>query len=89
MQTGRRIANLLRSFNVRHGHTRDHDRPSPRYGSTPVDGPMAGKTLAAEWDDMLDNYYRMMGWDVKTSKPLPETLKSLDLEHIIPDLWEE
>lgn len=89
MQQGRRTMALLRSFNIRHGHTRDDDRPSPRYGSTPVDGPMEGKTLASEWDAMLDNYYRIMGWDEKTSKPLPETLKSLGLEHVIPDLWDE
>ncbi len=88
MRSGRRTMALLRSFNIRHGHTRDDDRPSPRYGSTPVDGPSKGKTLAHQWDEMLDNYYRMMGWDEKTSKPLPETLRNLGLEHIIPDLWE-
>ncbi|MFC2006520.1 aldehyde ferredoxin oxidoreductase C-terminal domain-containing protein, partial [Chloroflexota bacterium] len=89
MQTGRRAVALLRSFNLRHGHTRADDRPSPRYGSTPVDGRAEGKTLAPQWDEMLDSYYRMMGWDEKTSKPLPETLRSLELEHVIPDLWEK
>ncbi len=87
MQIGRRAINLLRAFNIRHGHTRNDDRPSPRYGSTPVDGPSKGKTLASQWDAMLDNYYKMMGWDIKTSKPLPETLRSLGLEHVIPHLW--
>ena len=87
MQIGRRAMNLLRAFNIRHGHTRDDDFPSPRYGSTPEDGPSKGKTLASQWDAMLDNYYQIMGWDVKTSKPLPETLRSLGLQHIIPDLW--
>lgn len=87
MQIGRRTVALLRSFNIRHGHTRDDDYPSHRYGSTPVDGPMEGKTLASQWDAMLDRYYQMMGWDEKTSKPLPETLRNLGLEHIIPDLW--
>jgi len=87
MQIGRRTIALLRSFNIRHGHTRDDDRPSPRYGSTPVDGPMEGKTLTSGWDDMLDNYYRIMGWDEKTSKPLPKTLRNLGLEYVISDLW--
>ncbi|MFC1977338.1 aldehyde ferredoxin oxidoreductase family protein [Chloroflexota bacterium] len=87
MQIGRRSIALLRSFNICHGHTRDDDRPSPRYGSTPVNGPAQGKTLAPQWDVMLDNYYRMMGWDEKTGKPLPETLRILGLEHVIPDLW--
>ena len=38
-------------------------------------------------DEMLDIYYRDMGWDRKTGKPLPETLKKLGLDHIIPDMW--
>jgi len=43
--------------------------------------------LASERDSMLDNYYQIMGWDEKTSKPLTDTLKGLGVEHIIPDLW--
>jgi aldehyde:ferredoxin oxidoreductase len=35
---------------------------------------------------MLENYYTLMGWDPKTGKPLPETLKKLDLEELIKDL---
>ena len=32
---------------------------------------------------MLENYYRFMGWDVETGKPLPETLRNLGLEHVV------
>jgi aldehyde:ferredoxin oxidoreductase len=88
MLIGRRIVALLRAFNIRHGHKREHDWPSPRYGSTPVDGLAQGKSLLGQWDAMLDNYYRMMGWDIDSGKPLPETLKKLGLANIIPDLWE-
>jgi len=84
---GRRIVNLLRAFNVRHGLTPDLEYPSPRYGSTPVDGPSKGINLMTHWEQMLDNYYKLMGWDKKTGVPLPETLKSLSLDHIIKDLW--
>jgi aldehyde:ferredoxin oxidoreductase len=35
---------------------------------------------------MLENYYKLMGWDVKTGKPLPETLEKLDLKELIKDL---
>jgi aldehyde:ferredoxin oxidoreductase len=38
------------------------------------------------WGKMLSNYYSLMGWDRKTGKPLPETLKELGLEDIIPHL---
>lgn len=86
---GRRFANLLRAFNVRHGHTPSIEAPSPRYGSTPVDGPTQGKSIMSEWGKMLDIYYREMGWDRQSGKPLSETLKALGLEHIIPDLWKQ
>ena len=39
------------------------------------------------WDEMLENYYRLMGWDVKSGKPLPETLRNLGLEHVVEDIW--
>ena len=38
---------------------------------------------------MKANYYRQMGWDEQTGKPLPETLRALDLEELIPDFWAE
>ena len=84
---GRRIVNLLRAFNIRHGLTPDLEYPSPRYGSTPVDGPSKGISIMTYWEQMLDNYYKLMGWDRKTGKPLPETLKKLSLDYVIKDLW--
>ncbi|MFC2041122.1 aldehyde ferredoxin oxidoreductase family protein [Chloroflexota bacterium] len=84
---GRRIVNLLRAFNIRHGHTAEMDAPSPRYGSAPVNGPSEGKTIMDYWDELRSGYYELMGWDSKTGKPLPDTLKHLDLEHAIPELW--
>jgi aldehyde:ferredoxin oxidoreductase len=31
---------------------------------------------------MLNKYYQLMGWDRKTGKPLPETIKELGIEDI-------
>ncbi len=84
---GLRIVNLARVYNIRQGHTRELDAPSPRYGSTPVDGPFAGKTYMPSLDYMLDMYYRKMGWDEKTGKPLPETLERLGLGYAIRDIY--
>jgi len=84
---GRRIVNLARVYNFRNGHTRSLEAPSPRYGSTPVDGPFAGKTFMPKLDEMLDDYYQRMGWDKETGKPLPETLKALGLDYAIKDIW--
>jgi aldehyde:ferredoxin oxidoreductase len=85
MEVGRRAVNVARVFNLRHGIRAELDRPSLRYGSTPSDGNAAGRGIIPHWDEMLRNYYNLMGWS-EQGVPLPETLKSLSLEHVIPDL---
>jgi len=82
-----RVANLFRAFNFRHGIKPDIERPSPRYGSTPTDGPAKGMGIMPHWDYMLDNYYQLMGWDRTSGKPFPETLRSLGLEELVADIW--
>ena len=88
MKVGKRAVNLARAFNLRAGIGAELDRPSMRYGSTLSDGPAAGKGIMPHWDNMLRNYYNLMGWDEKKGKPLPETLSSLDLDFVIPQLWQ-
>ncbi len=83
---GRRIINQLRVFNFRHGLDPALEAPSPRYGSTPVDGPAQGKSSAQYFNWMKSFYFQLMGWDPATGRPLPHTLKSLGLEKLIPDL---
>ena len=75
METGKRIVNLLRVFNLRRGISSELDYPSTRYGSIPADGPAQGKSIMPYWQDMLCNYYKHMGWYTETWKPLPDTLK--------------
>ncbi len=87
MEMGRRVVHLLKAFNLVSGITAEMDAPSPRYGSTPVDGLYKGRNIMPYWNDMRRKYYEMMGWDGTTGKPLPETLKKYGLEHVIPDLW--
>ncbi len=87
LEVGRRIVNLLRAFNMRHGHTAEMDAPSPRYGSTPVDGPSKGYTIMTRWNEIRGGYYEGMGWDKNTGKPLPGTLKKYGLDYAIPELW--
>ncbi|MFH1639933.1 MAG: aldehyde ferredoxin oxidoreductase C-terminal domain-containing protein [Chloroflexota bacterium] len=84
---GYRATNVLRAFNLRHGLTVDLERPSPRWSVAPVDGPAKGITIDPHWDAMLDNYYKLMGWDKKTGKPLPETLKALGLENVAAEIY--
>ncbi|MDD5081794.1 MAG: aldehyde ferredoxin oxidoreductase C-terminal domain-containing protein [Dehalococcoidales bacterium] len=84
---GFRAANLLRAFNIKHGIGVELEQPSARWSSAPVDGPAKGITIVSEWENMLDNYYRLMGWDRVTGKPFPETLKAYGLEYVVPDMW--
>ncbi|MDD5492695.1 MAG: aldehyde ferredoxin oxidoreductase C-terminal domain-containing protein [bacterium] len=86
MIIGKRAVNLARIFNLRHGIKAELDAPSIRYGSTPLDGLVAGRGILPHWDKMLRTYYRMMGWDENTGKPLPETLINLGLDDVIAKL---
>jgi aldehyde:ferredoxin oxidoreductase len=86
MTIGRRTINQLRVFNFRHGLDPALELPSPRYGSTPTDGPAEGKSVMPYFQFMKSMYFELNGWDPATGKPLPHTLKSLGLEKLISDL---
>jgi aldehyde:ferredoxin oxidoreductase len=82
---GRRAVNLLRAFNIRHGISPELDVPSRRYGSTPIDGPATGVSIQPLWNDMLANYYQILGWDEK-GVPKRETLEALGIGQVADDL---
>lgn len=86
-EAGLRTINLLRAFNIRHGLGPELDAPSVRYSSMPLDGPVAGKTIAPHWKQMLQRHHELLGWDAGTGKPLPETLKRFGLEEVIGHIW--
>jgi aldehyde:ferredoxin oxidoreductase len=88
MVVGRRAVNLARAFNLCGGIGAELDAPSIRYGSTPANGVAEGRSIVSRWPEMLNNYYKLMGWDENTGKPLPQTLSSLGLDFVIPQLWE-
>ncbi len=78
---GERISTLVRSFNAREGFTRQQDSLPARNISQPmIGGPAEGHTVSLQ--PMLDEYYRMMGWD-KNGIPTPERLRELSLESLI------
>jgi aldehyde:ferredoxin oxidoreductase len=85
MRIGRRTMHLLRAFNIRHGVLPELDRPGPRYGSTPVDGPAEGLSIQPHWQEMVQDYYRRIGWDPR-GWPTRETLEAFDLEYVADDL---
>ena len=85
LQAGRRAMNLFRAFNLRHGVGAELDRPSSRYGSTPVDGPSEGQAIGPHWDQMVARYYALVGWDER-GVPKRETLEALCLGQVADDL---
>ena len=85
LDVGLRTINLLRLFNFRHGLDVMLEAPSRRYSSTPVDGPVEGKSIAEHFDQMKQNYWRHMGWDEVSGRPLRETLEALGLQDLDGD----
>jgi aldehyde:ferredoxin oxidoreductase len=85
VDVGGRVMNMMRAFNIRHGHTREHDSASPRLLEPPPEGAARGISIEPVFDKMVDAYYGYMGWD-KAGRPLPETLKKLGLESVGKDL---
>jgi len=50
-------------------------------------GKLAGwKMDEKKYNEMLDEYYDLHGWDRKTSYPKRKTLIDLDLEYVADDL---
>ena len=81
MRLGERIFNLEKCFNVLHTKwAREDDMPPERFTSRPLDGRFRIDREA--WEEMLDRYYDLHGWDKTTGKPLKGTLERLKLERI-------
>ena len=72
MQTiGRRVINIGRAFNQREGFDRRHDTVPKRIVSEALQtGPAKGQAIPQEvFDDMLSQYYEVMGWDENGKMP--------------------
>jgi aldehyde:ferredoxin oxidoreductase len=87
MRMGRKTAAINRAVALRCGLTPDLEVPSKRYGSTPTDGPAKGQAVSAHWEKMVDTWYAEVGYDRKTGKPLPKTLRDLGLDWLSRELW--
>jgi len=86
--TAERIWNLIRSFSVREGYRREHDKLPPRFMEEPIKtGPSKGMVISREMlDYMLDQYYEFRGWDKDTGIPTREKLLELGLEDVADDM---
>jgi aldehyde:ferredoxin oxidoreductase len=84
---GERIYNLERAFNCREGVSRKDDNLPRRISNEPIpSGASQGMYCPPqEFTGMLDEYYRLRGWDAN-GIPSAEKLKDLGLEEVIGDL---
>jgi aldehyde:ferredoxin oxidoreductase len=83
-KVGERIVNLERLFIAREGITRKDDTLPKRFLEEPLpegSGPSTGSTL--ELEAMLDEYYRVRGWDLDTGLPTKEKIKELGLDEAV------
>jgi len=87
-----RVLNLERANTVRHwGRDRKMDErvlPSFEYDENWIN-PELGERKALdrqEFDPLMDEYYRLRGWDVSTGWPTRERLESLDLGYVCDEM---
>ena len=89
MEAGRRIVTLERCFNIREGLSRKDDTLPWRFmheyqdDLESVDDPILPQ---AKLDTMLDEYYRLHGWDAESGCPTDETLRQLGLGFVVGGL---
>lgn len=85
LRIGERIVNVERAFNVREGITKKDDSLPDRFTKEPMpSGPSKGHVC--NLDQMLDEYYNLRGWDVKTGIPTMKKLNELGLKNIAKEL---
>jgi aldehyde:ferredoxin oxidoreductase len=89
-KTGERIYNLTRAACVREGLSRDDEVLPERLTTEPLpSGPAEGMVNDLEMLELMkDAYFDFRGWDRATGIPTKEKLSELDLEDLIPDLWD-
>lgn len=83
MTAAERVYNVERAFLVRMGINRKDDVLVGKWATEPVPtGTHKGEKLDPEkWEVMLDEYYRLRGWD-NNGIPTPDKLKELGLEDV-------
>lgn len=85
IKIGERIVNLERAYIIREGFRKKDDTLPRRILEEPIADsyiPPIGKNFEL----MLDDYYTIRGWDVKSAIPKEEKLKELDLDFVSVDL---
>ncbi|MFO8090725.1 MAG: aldehyde ferredoxin oxidoreductase C-terminal domain-containing protein [Desulfatiglandaceae bacterium] len=89
MNEGARLQVLEHLFNILHaGLDRNDVRPPEKLASIPVEeGPFKGQYLDPErWEEMLNDYYRVHGYDLSSGRPTRERVQEVDLAEAVERL---
>lgn len=80
IQIGERMINLQRIIAVSRGFKPEYEFDvSQRLLEAPTAGVAAGKTIKPHLEEMVHEYYDIMGWDRDTAMPTAQTLERLGL----------
>ena len=79
-KTGERILSLRKAFNAREGIKPENQVLSGRaIGETPLSsGPLKGITI--DMQNLREEFFNVMGWDMATGGPTPAKMKELDID---------
>ncbi|MFX1588350.1 MAG: aldehyde ferredoxin oxidoreductase family protein [Promethearchaeota archaeon] len=87
IEIGWRIQSLRQAFNVREGVEIINNELPGRITGHPPDQKGPTKGISVEYKDFYKGYCTKMGWNPENGYPLKKTLKDLDLEFVIKDLY--
>lgn len=84
LRTGERVFNLQRCFSAREGFRREDDLVTGRFCQVPAFGPFSTspETACTAYEQMLDEYYAIRGWDKESGVPSEAKLHELGLSAV-------
>lgn len=88
MQLGERRVNLMRAFNAREGIGREADTLPEKFFKRPLKGGKSDGYVIDrdEWQQAVDTYYAMCGWDSQSGYPSRIKLESLGIGWVADEL---
>jgi len=83
LDAGKRVWTLIKLINLREGFSKKDDSVPPKITLDAMpEGPAKGRLLQkANFDDMLSEYYALLGWD-QEGRPTRHALKELGLQNL-------
>jgi aldehyde:ferredoxin oxidoreductase len=89
LRASERVYNLTRAIAAFRGLTRAHDTLPARFFEEPLpEGPLKGAKLDRQrFERLLDKYFELRGWDLKTGWPKADKLRELGLSDVAEELY--